>query len=239
MLDGFINFATRYLPQHRGGTMDAPLVLTSIINPSEVDDMYLNVDIAWKYPLELYEAALQFKKPWDVKIAKTSNVLGTEKQFEGLGFTHDCANFNNGVLCSAYKTLPSMDEKVNGQMALAVKIRAVDASDVAQIVIDKHFIRDIMGNLRKFSQQEFRCSKCNTKYRRPPLAGKCTKCGSAKLLFTINKGSIIKYLDMSINLGKKYGIKPYTQQCLDLLRYRIDGVFGRDKDKQVGLAGFM
>lgn len=241
LLDGFINFSTRFLPQHRGGTMDAPLVLTSIINPSEVDDMYLNLDIVWKYPKELYEAALQFKKPWDIEIAKANKTLGTEKQFEGLGFTHDTSDFNAGVLCSAYKTLPSMSEKVDGQMKLAEKIRAVDATEVAQIVIDKHFIRDIMGNLRKFSQQEFRCSKCNTKFRRPPLSGKCTKynCGSTKILFTISKGSIIKYLDMSINLGRKYGIKGYTQQCLDLLKFRVDGVFGKEKETQTGLAGFM
>ena len=241
LMDGFLNFSTQFLPQHRGGTMDAPLVLTSIINPSEVDDMYLNVDTAWKYPLELYEAALQFKKPWEVKIAQTSDVIGTEKQFDGMGFTHDTSDFNHGVLCSAYKTLPSMDEKVQGQMRLAEKIRAVDATDVAQIVIDKHFIRDVMGNLRKFSQQEFRCSKCNTKFRRPPLSGKCTKygCGSTKILFTISKGSIVKYLDLSINLGKKYGIRAYTRQCLDLLRFRVDGVFGKDKEKQTGLAGFL
>ncbi|HLP80111.1 MAG TPA: hypothetical protein VK158_05730 [Acidobacteriota bacterium] len=234
LLDGLLNFSTKYLPQHRGGTMDAPLVLTSIINPSEVDDMYFNIDIAWKYPLEFYEAGLQFKKPWDVKIKQANSTLNKPEQFEGMGFTHDTSDFNLGVLCSAYKTLPSMDEKVNGQMALAEKIAAVDASDVAQIVINKHFLRDIMGNLRKFSQQEFRCSKCNEKFRRPPISGKC-KCGSTRIIFTISKGSVIKYLDMSINLGKKYNISPYLKQCLEILKYRVDGVFGKDKEKQTGL----
>ncbi len=238
LMDGFLNFSTKFLPQHRGGTMDAPLVLTSIINPAEVDDMVFNLDIAWKYPLEFYEACEQYKKPWDVKIPLFNDVLGTEKQFEGMGFTHDTTNFNDGVLCSAYKILPSMKEKVEGQMALAEKIAAVDEHDVAQIVINKHFLRDTMGNLRKFSTQEFRCVACNTKYRRPPLRGRCETCGSPKIIFTISKGSVIKYLELSTKLSKKYNVSEYTRQVLEVLQLRVDGVFGKEKEKQTGLGDY-
>ena len=42
--------------------MDSPLVLTSKINPSEVDDMVHGLDVVWSYPLEFYEAALQYSK---------------------------------------------------------------------------------------------------------------------------------------------------------------------------------
>ena len=37
LLDGLINFSRSYLPETRGGTMDAPLVLTTRIDPAEVD----------------------------------------------------------------------------------------------------------------------------------------------------------------------------------------------------------
>ncbi|MFT4313118.1 MAG: hypothetical protein ACMXYA_01810 [Candidatus Woesearchaeota archaeon] len=238
LLDGFLNFSTKYLPQHRGGTMDAPLVLTSLINPAEVDDMVFNLDTAWKYPLAFYEACEQYKKPWDVKIPLFSDYLGTEKQFEGIGFTHDTSNFNDGVLCSAYKLLPSMKEKVDGQMALAEKIAAVDEHDVAQRDINKHFLRDTMGNLRKFSTQEFRCVSCNTKYRRPPLRGRCENCGSPKIIFTISKGSVIKYLELSTKLSKKYNVSEYTRQVLEVLQLRVDGVFGKEKETQTGLGDY-
>jgi DNA polymerase II large subunit len=239
LMDGFLNFSTAYLPRHRGGTMDAPLVLTSIINPSEVDDMYQNLDIVWKYPLEFYEAAIATKKPWDVKIKLAGSTLNKPEQFEGLGFTHDTTDFNEGVTCSAYKTLPSMKDKLDGQMRLAEKIDAVDEADVASIVIKKHFLRDIKGNMRTFSQQEFRCIKCNTKYRRPPIIGKCTKCGLTKIVFTVNQASVVKYLEMSINLAKKYNISPYTKQALDVLRVQADGMFGKETEKQTGLSGWM
>ena len=78
-----------------------------------------------------------------------------------------------------------MEEKLRGQMRLAEKIRAVDTSDVAGLVIDKHFMKDTKGNLRKFSQQEFRCVDCNEKFRRPPLIGRCSECGG-KIIFTFN-----------------------------------------------------
>ncbi|MFT4261730.1 MAG: DNA polymerase II large subunit [Candidatus Woesearchaeota archaeon] len=237
LLDAFLNFSNSYLPSSRGSTMDAPLVLTSRIQPAEVDDMVFNMDIAWKYPLELYEAAAQFKLPYDVKVPLVNNVLGTPDQYENMGFTHDTDDINEGVLCSAYKTLPSMSEKVDEQMNLAVKIRAVDQRDVARLIIDKHFIRDTKGNLRKFSLQQFRCVNCNEKYRRPPLMGKCVNC-SGKVIFTISEGSVIKYMEYSLELARKYDIDFYSRQVIELTQKRIEGVFGKDPEKQLGLSDF-
>jgi len=238
LMDAFLNFSARYLPSTRGAKMDAPLVLTSILTPGEVDDMVFDVDTAWEYPLEFYEACEQYKMPWDVKIPLLKDVLDTPAQYEGMGFTHDTSDFNAGILCSAYKILPSMDEKLAGQMEIAEKVRAVESSEVAKLVIEKHFIRDTKGNLRKFSQQIFRCVACNDKYRRPPLVGKCTSCGG-KLLFTISEGSVVKYLDKSIILAEKYGVPDYLKQTLALLRMRVDSVFGKEKEKQSALGGWI
>lgn len=235
LMDAFLNFSRKYLPDKRGGrTMDSPLVLTYKMIPSEVDDMALGLDVAWRYPLEFYEAAMQQKRTGEVKVEQLKERLGKEGQYEGMGFTHNTTNINAGIRCSAYKTLPSMQEKIRGQMDIAERVRAVDQTDVATLVIEKHFLKDIKGNLRKFSMQIFRCVKCNEKYRRPPLAGKCEKCGG-KIIFTISEGSVIKYLEPSINIADKYGVHPYLRQTLDLLSRRIDSFFGKEKEKQEGL----
>jgi len=234
LMDALLNFSKDFLPSSRGGTMDAPLVLTNVLAPSEVDDMAFDVDIATHYPLELYEAAQQYKMPWDVKVRQIKDVLGTEGQYEGMGFTHDTSNVNAGVTCSSYKTLPSMEEKLKGQMALAFKIRAVNTDDVARLVIEKHFIKDTRGNLRKFSSQEFRCVACNEKHRRPPLIGRCIACGG-KLLFTISEGSVIKYLEPTVSLATNYNLSPYLRKTVELLQKNVESVFGRDKDRQEGL----
>ncbi|MBN1544244.1 DNA polymerase II large subunit [Candidatus Woesearchaeota archaeon] len=237
LLDTFLNFSRKYMPDSRGSTMDAPLVLTTILAPSEVDDMAFDVDRAWTYPLEFYDACLEYKQPGEVKIDTLKKVLNTEQQYEGMGFTHDTDNINAGVLCSSYKILPSMQEKLMAQMDLAQKLRAVDESDVARLVIEKHFVRDIKGNLRKFSQQEFRCVNCNEKFRRPPLLGKCTACGG-KIIFTISEGSIVKYLEPSMSLANKYNLPIYLKQTLELTKRRIEGVFGKEKEKQTGLGAW-
>ena len=234
LLDGLLNFSKEYLSDKRGATMDAPLVLTTILNPAEVDDMVFDLDIAWRYPLELYKAASEFKPPHSIKLDQLGKHIGTVKQYEGMGFTHDTEDFNAGVLCSEYKLLPSMEEKLMGQMDLAVKIRAVDSGDVAKLVIEKHFIRDIKGNLRKFSTQQFRCSNCNEKYRRPPLIGRCLKC-NGKLIFTISEGSIIKYLEPTISLGEKFKIPSYLKQTIELTKQRIENYFGKETESQSGL----
>ncbi len=234
LMDVLLNFSRQFLPDSRGATQDAPLVLTTRLIPSEVDDMVFDMDVCWNYPLEFYNACLEYKFPWDVKIEQMGQRLNTELQYEKFGFTHNTSDINSGIRCSSYKTLPSMEEKLKGQMELAEKIRAVETSDVARLVIEKHFLRDIKGNLRKFSQQEFRCVNCNEKYRRPPLVGKCVLCGG-RIIFTISEGSIIKYLEPAISLATKYNLPSYLKLSLELTKRRVEGIFGKEKEKQIAL----
>ena len=128
-----------------------------------------------------------------------------------------------------------MLEKLEGQMNLTTKLRGIDVHKAAQLVIDKHFIRDIKGNMRKFTSQEYRCVACNEKFRRPPLSGICTECGG-KLLFTIAEGSIKKYLEASLKLAKL--CPEYMQQSMILLRERVESIFGKDATKQIELKSF-
>ena len=234
MLDALINFSRHYLPAHRGATQDAPLVLTSKIIPSEVDDMVFDMEKVSEYPLEFYEAAENYMPSRDFQMDQLKNHLGKPSEYYGFGFTHDTTDINHGARWSAYKRLPTMREKVYGQMEVAERIRAVDEADVARLVIERHFLRDIKGNLRKFSMQQFRCVDCNEKFRRPPLSGKCTKC-SGKIIFTIAEGSVIKYLEPSIQLAESCSLPPYLRQTLDLVKERIESVFGKDEDRQEGL----
>jgi len=234
LLDALLNFSRAYLPAHRGGTQDAPLVLNSRLRAGEVDDMIFDLDVSWSYGLEFYRAAEKGKHPSEIKVEQIRDRLGTDEEFVNIGYTHETSDINAGVLCSAYKKLVTMQDKVQKQMALVERIRAVDESDVARLVIEKHFIRDIRGNLRKFSMQQFRCVSCNEKYRRPPLTGKCLRCGG-KIIFTISKGSIVKYLEPALQLAKHYNVPAYIVQSLELTRSYIESIFGREREKQVVL----
>ncbi len=234
LMDALLNFSRKLLPGHRGARQDAPLVLTTKLIPAEVDDMVFDMDVSWRYPLEFYEAAEKFKDPWEVAIPQLNKRLGTEKQYEDYGFTHSVSDINAGVLCSSYKKLPTMKEKVFGQMDIAEKVSAVNENDVARLVIERHFMRDIRGNLRKFSQQQFRCVDCNMKFRRVPLAGVCSKC-HGRIIFTIAEGSIVKYIEPAMSLIEKYDLPVYLRQTLELTKTMIESVFLQDKEKQMGL----
>ncbi len=240
LMDGLLNFSRSYLPDKRGGQMDAPLVLTSRIDPNEVDKEAHNVDLLFRYPLEFYEATLQYKNPKDiVKLMDTvSGRLGTPAQYEGFGFTHDTADIAAGPRNSAYKTLGTMIEKMDAQLALARRIKAVDPQDVAERVIESHFLPDLIGNLRSFSKQKVRCTKCNAKYRRPPLRGTCPKCGG-NIVLTVHEGSVRKYLETSLRIADEYNVRHYTKQRLELLELEMRSLFESDKVKQKGLADFM
>ncbi|RMD65738.1 DNA polymerase II large subunit [Candidatus Pacearchaeota archaeon] len=236
LMDMLLNFSRAYLPAHRGGTQDAPLVLNSHIRAGEVDDMIFDLDVSREIPLELYEAASEGKSPFDVKMESVKSRLGkgSEAEFARLWFSYDTDDINLGAQCSSYKTLATMQDKVEAQMKLCERIRAVDTSDVARLVIERHFLRDIRGNLRKFSMQAFRCVNCNEKYRRPPLSGKCTRCGG-KIIFTISEGSIMKYVFSAMELARKYNVSEYLRESLELTEMYIESIFGREKEKQTAL----
>ena len=240
LMDGLLNFSRVYLPSNRGGLMDAPLTLTMRLDPSEVDKEAHNVDTAFEYPLEFFEATMRHPGPKDVEklIDMVAKRLGKPSQYEGFGFTHDTADIAEGPDMSAYKTIGSMMDKMTAQLELAARIRAVDAPDVAARVIGSHFLPDMMGNLKAFSKQSMRCTKCNAKYRRIPLTGKCRKCGNPNLTMTVHEGSVKKYLEVSEQICVRFSVDNYVQQRIEHVRDSIESVFQNDRVKKAKLSDF-
>jgi len=240
LLDGLLNFSKAYLPDQRGGRMDAPLVMSSRIDPTEIDDEAHNIDTMAAYPREFYEATREMADPEAVADMMTlaESTLGTDREYAGFSHTHDTSHIAAGPALSAYKTLGSMQEKMDAQLALSRKLRAVDETDVAERIIEFHFLPDLLGNLKAFSSQEFRCMGCNESYRRAPLSGECRRCGGDVHL-TVHEGSVTKYMDTALQVAEEFGARPYTKQRLEVLEKRIDRVFEDDTNKQSGIADFM
>ncbi|MEM4221937.1 MAG: DNA polymerase II large subunit, partial [archaeon] len=229
VLDAYLNFSRKYLPQKRGGTMDAPMVASTVLNPQEVDDQVHDMDIGERYPLEFYEKTWEKVNPSVItNIPKVKDFLGTEKQYYGFKFTMDSSDINLGPKVTKYVQLKTMEEKVDAQLSIGEKIIAVDIKDAAARILNFHFLKDIHGNLRSFGEQTVRCVDCNEKYRRVPLVKKCTKCGG-KLLLTVGKGNIEKYLDISKNIAEKYGLSEYLKQRLKLIENTLNTVFKETK----------
>ena len=241
LLEGLLDFSRKFLPSTRGGLMDAPLVLTTRITPTEIDKEALHVDVMERYPLEFYEATLRFAKPDEVAdiMDFVKKRIETPRQYEGFKFTHDTRDINVGVLTSAYKVLGSMQEKLDSQLQLARKIRAVDEHDMAARIIAHHFIPDIMGNLKKFGTQGFRCTKCGAKYRRVPLNNVCPKCGG-NVILTVSEGSVKKYLDKALNLAEEYDVPLYVKQRVLALKESVDSLFAEEEEKnKITLESFL
>lgn len=238
-MEALLDFSRQYLPDVRGGrVMDAPLVLTAYLDPNEIDTEAHNLDVVPFYPLEFYEATQKWEQPANVKIDTVTNHLGKTSQLEGIKYTHSTTSINDGPHVSAYKTLTDMPSKIEKQMAIAEQIRAVDKATVAALIIEKHFLRDIKGNLRTYSKQSFRCLDCNKIYRRIPLMGRCLSC-KGKLVLTVSEGTVSKYLEHSKVLADKYDLPNYLKQTLDILSRRIESLFGKEPTKQISLQGFI
>ena len=236
LLDGLINFSRSFLSTSRGGQMDAPLILTTKLNPSEIDKEALNVDINYTYPVEFYELSQQTPNPKEVLkvgINTVESVLGTPNESRGFGYTHDTNDCAEGPKNNPYNTLESMRQKTMVQFALGTTLYSVNNKEQSSKLIDRHLIRDMRGNLRAFGQQKVRCTKCGESYRRPPINGQCRTIIDKKkdpfkgeeievlcpgnIILTVTQGSIKKYDGLMGELVDKYGCDDYTEQMYGLV----------------------
>ena len=232
-LDPLLNFSRSYLPEQSGGLMDAPLFVIPNLNPGEVDKESHNVDVIERYPPEFYELCKQGGTPSDYTplVDVLGGRLGTAAQLQGFAYTKECSNINLGSHQGAYNRLKTMLDKLGSQLELTGKLRAVDAQVVGLKILNSHFMKDIVGNLRAFTRQGFRCSKCNKKYRRPPLKGVCDRC-NGPILMTVYKGGIEKYLAPAVDLVERYELEQYYSDRLQLVREEIDAIFGVEEPEE-------
>ncbi|MFB6137590.1 MAG: DNA polymerase II large subunit [Halobacteriaceae archaeon] len=238
LMDGLLNFSKEFLPERRGGTMDAPLVMSSRIDPTEIDDEAHNMDVVDAYPREFYEATCEMVDPDAVDVTIAEDTLGTDRQYAGFDHTHDTGGIALGPDLSAYKTLAEMETKMDAQLELARKLRCTDETDVAERIIEYHFLPDLIGNLRAFAGQEVRCLDCGESFRRPPLTRDCRECGGDVTL-TVHEGSVAKYMDTSLRVAREYGAREYTNQRLDILERTLESLFENDKNRPSSLGDFM
>jgi DNA polymerase II large subunit len=259
LMDGLLNFSKHILPSGRGGRMDAPLVLTTRLNPSEIDKEALNVDCSYYYTRSFYEKTQRQPHPSELsdEVETVETRLGTIGDLRGYGWTHESGELDAGPKNSSYKTLKSMEDKMNGQLSIGSLLRSVRVEKVASQVIESHFLPDLRGNLVAFTRQKVRCVKCGEKYRRMPLAGKCiqshkleigglsarrgedsTMCGG-NVILTVTEGAVRKYIKVTEGIIENYGVGMYTEQRVKWLTESADSLFNNDKVTVMTLSDFL
>lgn len=257
LMDGLLNFTQTILPANRGGRMDAPLVLTTRLNPSEIDKEALNVDCSWCYSREFYESTLGQPHPKEIRslVDIVENRLGMIGEIRGYGWTHDSGPLDAGPANSSYKTLVTMKDKLEGQLGLGRLLRPVAAERVAKQVIESHFLPDMRGNLMAYTRQKIRCVKCGESYRRMPLAGKCIKqksrpsggftggemdsgCGG-NVVLTVSEGAVRKYIEITEEVMEEYGVDDYTKHRVGWMSSSVDSLFNNDRVTVMTLEDFI
>ncbi len=231
LMDSLLNFSRQFLSDRIGGLMDAPLLIQPLVLPHESQPQAHNLEVIKFLPLEFFRSTIKQNKASDITCVDIiKSRLETERQFFGYYFTHTTTSLTTTKSRSAYSTLGSMLDKFDMQVRNADLINAVNTSEIVSNVISTHLIPDIMGNLRAYAKQKFRCTSCGKSYRRIPLIQVCT-CGH-KLIATITRGSVEKYLKLAKRLVEKYDVGVYQRGRIHALSDEIDLVFGKNIDDQ-------
>ena len=231
LMDVFLNFSKEFLPDKIGGLMDAPLLIQPIVLPHEVQRQALNIDVTSNYPLQLYEKSLDYTKAENLsnKVDIIKDRIGSELQFYNYYFTHHTNLLTTEEKRSAYSRLTTMNEKLDMQISTAKLINAVIPDEVASMVLTTHILPDIMGNMRSYSSQAFRCTKCGEKYRRIPLAGKCLGCDN-NLIQTVTRNSVEKYVYIALDIRNKFKMNDYLSSRIESLVMELNYIF---KEKEI------
>jgi len=231
LMDCLLNFSRQFLSDRIGGLMDAPLLVQPLVLPHESQPQAHNFEVTKTLPLDFFESSLQQVKASSVKSVEiVESRIETERQFYDYYFTHKTSSLTTSKSRSAYSTLGSMLDKFDMQVRNAELIDAVNTSEIVSNVISTHLVPDLMGNLRAYARQSFRCTACGKSYRRMPLIQTCT-C-SHKLISTITRGSVEKYLKLAKRLVDKYDVGDYQRGRIHALSDEIELVFGKSKGDQ-------
>lgn len=231
LMDCFLNFSLQFLSEGIGGLMDAPLLIQPNVLPHESQPQAHNLEVTKTLPLEFFQSTFRQTKASKIKSVEIiESRLATERQFYDYFYTHHTSSLTTSKSRSAYSTLGSMLEKLDMQIKNAVLIESINPAEVVANIITTHLVPDIMGNLRAYASQSFRCTSCDTSYRRVPLSQKCA-CGHV-LIPTITRGSVEKYLKMAKRLVDKYDVSPYQRGRIHALSDEIDLLFGKNQGDQ-------
>ncbi|MEX0861884.1 DNA polymerase II large subunit [Nitrosopumilus sp.] len=231
LMDSLLNFSRQFLSDRIGGLMDAPLLIQPHVLPHESQPQAHNLEVTKILPLEFFESTFKEVKASDItSIEIIKSRLETKRQFYDYYFTHSTSSLTTSKSRSAYSTLGSMLDKFDMQVKNAELIDAVNTSEIVSNVISTHLVPDIMGNLRAYARQNFRCTGCGKSFRRMPLIQTCV-CGH-KLIPTITRGSVEKYLKLAKRLVEKYDVGEYQRGRIHALSDEIELVFGKNQGDQ-------
>ncbi|MEM3083203.1 MAG: DNA polymerase II large subunit, partial [Candidatus Caldarchaeum sp.] len=204
LADVLMNFSRLYIPDRIGGKMDTPLLMTRIVYPEDVDEQAHNVDVWSSIPAEFYQLSLRRAKGSEYR--PLVHILGDDLAAgyggTGIMYTHPQTMLTVPDIVSAYKSLESMFEKIAGQLALMDSLDAVRDAGLVDSIVSSHILPDILGNVKAFMVQSFRCKKCNRKFRRLPLTGKCPSC-QTDLSLTVFRGNVEKYIELAKQMAEK------------------------------------
>jgi DNA polymerase II large subunit len=217
--------------------MDAPLLIQPSVLPHESQPQAHNFEVMRRFPLSFFEQTIQKEKATNVtNIETVKSRLESMEAFYGYEFTHTTNTLITSKSRSAYSTLGSMLDKLDMQIRNADLINAVDTNEIVSYLITTHLVPDIMGNLRAYGRQSFRCTACGQSYRRIPLMQNCS-CGN-QLIQTITRASVEKYLKLAKRLVEKYDVGNYLNGRISSLSDEIDLVFGKGKGDQLLLTDY-
>ena len=128
-----------------------------------------------------------------------------------------------------------MSSIVEESLLLTAQIRAVDLADAVTLVLNAHFLPDLMGNLKSFATQKFRCKKCGdvlpatpdrrAVHRGAPGPPHRVAASSSR---RSSRGRSASTSASPSGSRRPPGVTPYVRQRIQILESSLETMFPRD-----------
>lgn len=216
--------------------MDAPLVLTSRLDPAEIDKESLNVDVGSGYPLEFYLAA-QYAHPKDLD-ALIDRVERSARH-PGPCLRGSCSPMtpptSRPVRSSPPIRCSSLWSTASGQNSTGREDPGRRRRRRAERVLKTHFMPDLMETSPPSP------SRSSGAPGAAPVTGGCRSPDGAQSAGIRSSRPCMRAREEGLEISKeichKYDVTEYTR--VEVLDMAIQSTFGAAKEQQLGLADFM
>lgn len=231
--DMALNCSKKFISeQKRGAFMSVPLTLTTEYAVNRVGKEILALEIYDNYydgllPNYREHSPVELKKLHRYESFLDRVVTEKDMKYNVKDFELDISSTKNWYKDSADNT-----EKLHRFIEITEKLVYLNKTDIYVGLIEGHLLPDITGNLNAFYRQDYKCSFCQQKYAKIPLALTCIKCRVGLLKPTVYPGMVMKYYPIIQFFEKHAELPTYLAQKIKSFEL-ILSVFRKDSGPSI------
>lgn len=231
--DALLNCSTKHLSPTPGTLLDFPLFVSINVDYFDIIPELKNIMNMKNLPLlffSLLETTHQDSLQAIDTIESTYWCKTSELAYQNIGFNQKVTNVDMISHANIVSGSKSKLDRIKKQLNLAKNLRGLSYDLIAEKTLAIILNEETQKSLSQYLNQTFSCNKCQKKYERPPIAGKCLQCNSETIVMTNNPEKRLNEFFNNFNNIKN--TSDVSKEIFDYLISQRNSIFGKKSFKE-------